>query len=37
MAPESLDLYRSAGLNEVDPDIADLLGHKLGRSLEVSP
>jgi len=31
MAPESLDLYRSAGLDEVDPDIAGLLGRELER------
>ncbi|MGA9762683.1 MAG: serine hydroxymethyltransferase [Gaiellaceae bacterium] len=31
MASESLDLYRSAGLAEVDPDVASLLGRELGR------
>ncbi len=31
MASESLDLYRSAGLSEVDPDIAALLGRELER------
>jgi glycine hydroxymethyltransferase len=31
MASESLDLYRSAGLSEVDPDIASLLGRELER------
>jgi len=31
MASESLDLYRSAGLDEVDPDIASLLGRELER------
>ena len=31
MASESLDLYRSAGLDEVDPDIAALLGRELER------
>ncbi|HEY5160781.1 MAG TPA: serine hydroxymethyltransferase [Gaiellaceae bacterium] len=31
MAPENLDFYRSAGLNEVDPVIAVLLGRELER------
>jgi glycine hydroxymethyltransferase len=31
MPSESLDLYRSAGLSEVDPDIAGLLGRELER------
>src|SRR5664280_3863386 len=31
MASESLDLYRSAGLSEVDPDIGALLGRELER------
>jgi glycine hydroxymethyltransferase len=31
MAPESLDFYRSAGLSEVDPDIASLLERELER------
>src|SRR5450830_1515574 len=31
MASESLDFYRSAGLSEVDPDIAALLGRELDR------
>ena len=31
MAPESLDEFRSAGLSEVDPDIASLLGRELER------
>jgi glycine hydroxymethyltransferase len=31
MRSESLDLYRSAGLDEVDPDIAALLGRELER------
>jgi len=31
MSPENLDLYRSAGLSEVDPDIAALLGRELER------
>ena len=30
-AAESLDLYRSAGLSEVDPDIGELLERELGR------
>ena len=31
MSADSLDLYRSAGLSEVDPDIAALLGRELER------
>ena len=31
MASESLDEFRSAGLSEVDPDIAALLGRELER------
>jgi glycine hydroxymethyltransferase len=31
MATEDLDLYRSSGLDEVDPDIAALLGRELAR------